>query len=163
MSAICVQKHCNGHPNVLGPASHDNILAQGWDSCHAEPTVSTSFQTHTHPKMVSSICTLLLPVRLMISHTPQGVAGNMEYWSRHIRPTFTTWKPSTSLSGITALQTFRSSICSGKKKGPNEDQEELRRIGEGSPSPPHLPILTVVIQSPPHTHPFSLYLSCGPR
>jgi hypothetical protein len=56
-----------------------------------------------------------LPVRLIISHTPHGVAGNMEYWSKHIRPTLITWKPSTSLSGETALQILLSSMCSAKE------------------------------------------------
>lgn len=56
-----------------------------------------------------------LPVRWIISQTPHGVAGNMEYWSRHIRPTLITWKPSTSLSGETALQIFRSSMCSERE------------------------------------------------
>lgn len=36
----------------------------------------------------------------------------MEYWSKHSRPTLITWKPSTSLSGETALQIFLSSMCS---------------------------------------------------
>lgn len=54
----------------------------------------------------------------MISHTPHGVAGNMEYWSKHIRPTLITWKPSTSLSGETALQILLSSMCSEKEVGP---------------------------------------------
>lgn len=48
----------------------------------------------------------------MISQTPQGVAGSMVDWSRHMRPTLTTWNPSTSLVGATALQTIRSSIWS---------------------------------------------------
>lgn len=39
----------------------------------------------------------------------------MEYWSKHIRPTLITWKPSTSLSGETALQIFLSSMCSEKE------------------------------------------------
>lgn len=51
-----------------------------------------------------------LPVRVIISQTPQGVAGSMVDWSRHMRPTFTTWKPSTSLVGDTALQMARSSM-----------------------------------------------------
>lgn len=58
---------------------------------------------------------IYLPVRWIISQTPHGVAGNMEYWSRHIRPTLITWKPSTSLSGETALQIFRSSMCSERE------------------------------------------------
>lgn len=56
-----------------------------------------------------------LPVRLMISQTPQGVAGSMVDWSRHMRPTLTTWKPSTSLVGETALQTVRSSMWSARE------------------------------------------------
>lgn len=55
---------------------------------------------------------LLSPVRLIISQTPQGVAGSMVDWSRHMRPTLTTWKPSTSFVGETALQIVRSSMCS---------------------------------------------------
>lgn len=55
---------------------------------------------------------LFLPVRLMISQTPQGVAGSIVDWSRHMRPTLTTWKPSTSLVGATALQMVRSSMWS---------------------------------------------------
>lgn len=59
---------------------------------------------------------LFLPVRLMISQTPQGVAGSIVDWSRHMRPTLTTWKPSTSLVGATALQMVRSSMWSAEKQ-----------------------------------------------
>lgn len=75
------------------------------------PFASTTFITLTQAYNYG----IYLPVRLIISHTPQGVAGNMEYWSRHIRPTLITWKPSTSLSGETALQILLSSMCSEKE------------------------------------------------
>lgn len=52
----------------------------------------------------------------MISQTPQGVAGSIVDWSRHMRPTLTTWKPSTSLVGATALQRVRSSMWSARKQ-----------------------------------------------
>lgn len=57
----------------------------------------------------------VLPVRFMISHTAAAVAGIMEGWSRHRRPIFMIWNPSTSFSGAMALQIVRSSMWSGKQ------------------------------------------------
>lgn len=48
----------------------------------------------------------------MISQTAAAVAGIMEGWSRHRRPIFMIWNPSTSFSGAMALQTVRSSMWS---------------------------------------------------
>lgn len=69
------------------------------------------------------------PVRLIISQTPQGVAGSIVDWSRHMRPTLTTWKPSTSFPGHTALHIRRSSMWSVYERKPFKTTWQSHIIG----------------------------------
>lgn len=48
------------------------------------------------------------------STTPRAVQGTKVFMFRHSLPMLVMWKPSTSFSGSTALQTLRSSMCGGR-------------------------------------------------
>ena len=71
---------------------------------------------------------VLLPDLRIICMTPAGVAGMIACKSRQNRPTFTTWNPSTSFSGATALHTARSLMCSGTGNWTNKPSTELSSL-----------------------------------
>src|SRR5207247_1715531 len=91
----------DGHRRVRLRAFLHQEAASGFPTMLLRPTITTSLPLGSYPLRVRS------------SMTPEGVAGANRGRPISTRPTFTGWKQSTSLSGLTAETALSTEIWSG--------------------------------------------------